>query len=326
MGPVDHLTLSVAPLPAGAKPFDVVGFGESSVDLLTVVDEFPSPDTKLTASWSAILPGGQAATAIVACARQGWRTRYVGCLGSDAWGDLIEEALAGEHVDVAAVRRRGARSRTAIVIVERATGRRTVIEHRDPDQRLHAEEMDASLVTSGRVLLVDATDVEASTAAARAARAAGIPTVVDIDRPGPGVEALLAEIDVLVVTEAFAGAYAGAASIAASLAALASRFRPAVAIATLGSLGSLALCQGREIRTPAPTVRVEDTTGAGDAFRGGFVSGWLRFGPETDLHTLLEYANAGAALNCVGVGAQTALPGREGVDALVTRTYRDQSK
>jgi sugar/nucleoside kinase (ribokinase family) len=73
-------------------------------------------------------------------------------------------------------------------------------------------------------------------------------------------------------------------------------------------------------------VRVEDTTGAGDAFRGGFVSAWLRFGPEAELHTLLEYANAVAALNCLGLGAQTALPGRDAVDALVTGTYRDQSK
>ena len=323
---MDRMSLGVAPLPAAAKPFDVVGLGESSLDLVTVVEHFPAPDTKLVASAFEMLPGGQAATAVTACARQGFRARYVGCLGSDAWGDLIHAALVRERVDVAVVRRRGARSRMAIVIVERATGRRTVIEHRDAEQRLHPEELSAALVTSGRVLLVDGTDVDAATAAARAARAAGIPTVVDIERPGPGVDALLAEIDVLIVTGAFAAAWPGASSVSAGLAALAARFQPAVAIATLGAAGSLARCRGQEIRTPAPTVRVEDTTGAGDAFRGGFVSGWLRFGPDVEVHTLLEYANAVAALNCVGVGAQTALPGRELVDALVTRTYRDQSK
>lgn len=321
-----RVTLALDPPPAAAKPFDLVAFGESSLDLVSVVDHFPAPDTKLTASAFDLLPGGQAATAATACARQGWRSRYVGCLGSDRWGDIVVTGLAAEGVDVAVVRRDGATSRTATVIVEQATGRRTVIEYRDDRQRLRPEDVNPAHVTSGRVLLVDATDVEAATVAARLARAAGIPTIVDVDRGGSGVDTLLAEIDVLVVTASFAAAYARGTSVAAGLAALAARFHPAVVVATVGAAGSLALCQGREIRTRTPAMRVTDTTGAGDAFRGGFVSAWLRFGPDVDVHTLLEYANAVAALNCAGVGAQTALPGRESVDALVTRTYRDQSK
>jgi sugar/nucleoside kinase (ribokinase family) len=79
-------------------------------------------------------------------------------------------------------------------------------------------------------------------------------------------------------------------------------------VATLGSEGSLARFEGREIRTPAITVEVLDTTGAGDAFRGGLASAWLRAGNGAQVDQLLRYANAVAALNCRAVGAQAGLP------------------
>lgn len=317
------ITLTIAPPPAQAKAVDVVCLGESSLDFVAVVDSFPAPDAKVIASTFQAMPGGQAATAAVTCARQGWRTRYVGCLGADAWGDTISSSLTWEGVALSVIRRPEARSRTAVIIVESASGRRTIVEHRDTRQRIGRDEVDPAVLTSGRVLLVDATDPEASTVAAAAARAAGIPTVVDADRQGPDVDALFAEIDVLMVSASFASSSEGPAG---TLRKLTARFRPALAVMTLGAEGSLALAGGRELRTPAPDVPVVDTTGAGDAFRGGFASAWLRFGPEADVRVLLQHANATAALNCGAMGAQGGLPKRELVDALVTRAYGGQSK
>jgi len=272
------------------------------------------------------LPGGQAATAAVACARLGLKSRYVGCLGDDVWANTIASSLAAEGVEVCAVRRAGAHSRSASIIVERPTGRRTVIEHRDPRQRLQLEEVDPGVVSSGRVLLVDATDIEAATRAANIARRSGIPTVVDVDRSQPGVDELLAEIDILIVTSSFATSHTQQADPLTGLRQLSSRFRPALSVVTLGAQGSVAVCDGQEIQTAAPAVPVIDTTGAGDAFRGGFIAGWLRFGSDTPVGVLIEYASAVAALNCGGLGAQQALPNQEVVDALVTRAYRRQSK
>ena len=318
-------SLRVAPLPPGAKPFDVVACGECSLDLVAVVDRLPAPDEKHSIDALELLPGGQAATAAVTCARQRWRARYAGCLGTDEWGAAIEAALRRAGVDVAAVRREGVRSRAAVILVERASGRRSVLEHRDPRLALRPEEVDTDLVTSGRVLIVDAVDVPASLTAARAARAAGIPVVLDLDRVVSGVDALLSSADIVITAESFPRAFTGLPSLEEGLQALADRFHPALAVATLGPAGSLAVMDAREIRTPAPEVRVVDTTGAGDAFRGGFVSGWLRLGAEAGVDTLLEYANATAALSCMGLGAQAALPTREAVDAVVTGITRGQS-
>lgn len=321
------LTLSLRLPPREAKPFDLVAVGESSLDLLAVLDGVAALDTKRPLDQLVTLPGGQAATAAVACARQGWRARYVGCVGTDAWGQSIEAALVREGVDVSAlVHRSDAHSRLAIVLVDRPTGRRTVLEHRDARQRLEAAEVDPSVVTSGRVLLVDATDIDASTVAARRARAAGIPTVVDIDAPAAGMDDLLAQIDVLITSESFPAAVTGAGSVGEGLRRLAVRYGSAITVATLGSAGSLARLGNQEIHTPAPPVAVVDTTGAGDAFRGGFISAWLRFGADAPVDTLLEYANATAALSCQGLGAQAALPTGADVAARVTRGPRGQSK
>ena len=175
-------------LPAGAKAVDVVGLGENSVDLVAVVPRFPRPDTKQTLARLGPLVGGQAATAMVACARLGWRARYLGGVGDDEDGRRVTDALGRAGVDVRVQVRPGIATRRAVVIVEARTGRRAILEHRDPAVALRVDELDPALVTSGRVLLLDARDLEVSCAAARVARAAGVPVVLDVDRAAPGLE------------------------------------------------------------------------------------------------------------------------------------------
>ena len=62
---------------------------------------------------------------------------------------------------------------------------------------------------------------------------------------------------------------------------------------------------------------VVDTTGAGDAFRGGFISGWLRGGDAAEVEDVLRYANAAAALKCRGLGARETSPTPDEVDGLL---------
>ena len=101
------------------------------------------------------------------------------------------------------------------------------------------------------------------------------------------------------------------------LAALARRFQPALVCATLGQEGSLALVAGTEIHTPGFRVPVVDTTGAGDAFRGGFIARWLAGGDRAHVEDVLTYANAVAALKCRALGARTAIPRRAEVEQLL---------
>jgi len=313
------VTFDLALAPSGSVPFDVVGYGESSLDFLAVVPTWPAPDTKVPLRRFIILPGGQTATAVVASARLGCRARYVGVFGDDRWGADIRAAIACSGVDLVAVERRGVSSRTAVVLVDDA-GRRTILERRDPRLSLEAGDVDARVFQSGRILLTDATDVRGALRAARAARQTGTRVMLDVDRPMEdveGVEALLAEADVVIAGGEFAPAYTGRSPMGAALAALEAAHPGKLVISTLGADGSLARFRGREIRTPARPVQVVDTTGAGDAFRGGFAARWIAAGGPVPVDALLEYANAVAGLSCRALGAQAALPTSEDVSRLV---------
>ncbi len=305
------------PSPDG-RPFDAVGFGLNMTDLLVVLERFPAPDSKQPVRRQAYSQGGQAASAMVACARLGWRARYVGCFGDDENGQQGRSSLAAEGVDTSACRvASDTRNGMSVILVEEGTGARTVLWSRDPGLKLQPEDVDPAAVGAGRVLLVDCHDTAASTAAARHARRAGARIVIDVEHVRDGIDALLAEIDLIVTAQDLPAALTGKGTPGAALRAIRDAYHPALVCMTLGAEGSLALIGDAEIRTPGFRVPVVDSTGAGDVFRGGFIAGWLRGGDDAEVEDVLRYANAVAALKCRGLGAREASPTPAEVDALI---------
>ena len=304
-------------LRAEDRPFDVVGFGLNSVDLLAVVAEHPAVNTKQRLQRVTRLPGGQIATAMVTCGRLGWRTSYVGTFGGDELGTLSRQSLIEAGVDVGASRTIAtATNQFAIILVDARSGARTVLWDRHPDLTWEPGDVPEDAVTRGRLLLVDCHETASATQAAKYAREAGVPTVVDVEKVRPGIADLLHQIDVIIAAQDFPCALTGHEDLGRALAEMAHEFGARVVCATLGEHGSLARCGGREIRTPAFQVDCVDTTGAGDVFRGAFIAACLK-SPEADVEDILEYANAVAALNCRALGARGGLPTPAEVDGLL---------
>jgi sulfofructose kinase len=303
--------------PAESKPFDLVGFGENSVDLVAVVAEYPLSNSKQRLQRFARLPGGQIASEMVACARLGLRTRYVGSFGGDDLGALARDTLLREGVDVSAARIVStAANRFAVILVDARSGERTVLWDRHPDLHTNPAQMPEAALTSGRMLVVDCYEAAASTGAARCARDAAVPTMIDVEKVRPGIAELLQNIDVIIATGSFPMELTGCDGLGRALETMGRELGAAIVCATLGDAGSLAWCGGREIRTRAFPVDCVDSTGAGDAFRGAFAAGCLAH-PEGDLEDMLRYANAAAALNCRALGAQTGLPRPDEVERLL---------
>jgi sulfofructose kinase len=304
-------------LPSGSRPFDVVGFGLNSIDLVAVVAEFPHANTKQRLQRFARLPGGQTATALSVCARLGLRASYVGSFGSDHLGTLSRESLVDAGVDVGSARTvQSATNQFAMILVDARSGERTVLWDRDPALATDPLRLPKETITSGRMLLVDCHETAASTQAARWAREAGIPTVADIEKVRPGIADLLQTIDAIIMAQEFPCALTGHEELGRAMQNIARDFGAPVVCVTLGAEGSLAWCQGREIRTPAFPVDCVDSTGAGDAFRGAFAAACLKH-PLDDIETVLSYANAVAALNCRALGARGGLPTAAEVDQLM---------
>src|ERR1700739_3253241 len=111
----------------GANQCDVLAIGLNATDTLIRVPRFPAFDSKTKILSSALLPGGQAATAAVACRRWGLRSRYAGKIGDDAAGRLQREELAREEVEAHLIEVPNCASQLAFIIVDQSNGERTIL-------------------------------------------------------------------------------------------------------------------------------------------------------------------------------------------------------
>ena len=290
------------------KPFDAVGFGLNAVDHLIVVPEYPACDTKVRLVEYMKSPGGQTATTMVALQRLGFKTAYAGRFGSDAEGRFGLSTLKDERVNVDyAEVVEGARNQIAFITIDARTGERTIIWDRDERLAYKPEEAPAEFGALGRVLHLDAHDPPACVRVATAAKAAGTIVSADIDNVYEGLPELLPLIDIMIGSKEFPRRVTGISDQRESLVELHNRFGCAIVGMTLGAAGAMIYCDGQFIESPAfqTAGRCRDTTGAGDAFHGGFLYGLLS---GENLETSLKFGNTVAAIKCSALGARTALP------------------
>ncbi len=287
------------------QPLDVVGVGINVVDYLFRVPRFPQPDTKSDALALTIQGGGLTATAMVACARLGLRTRYIGKFGSDEIGRMAREMLAVEDLDLGgSVQAADAPHRLCVVLVEEGTGHRTIVRHRDARIWLQPEELSHEAVCAGRLLHLDGYEGAAALQTARWARQAGIPVSVDAEDSTERREELFRLTDILIVSHRFGQDLTGKADVIDILHGLV-RLGPACVGVTLGEKGSALLHQGEIVEAPGFPVDVVDTTGAGDVFHGAFLYGLLQGWEAGDI---LRFANAVSALKCTCLGGRAGIP------------------
>ena len=298
---------------------DVLGIGLNATDTLLLVPEFPPFAGKVPFRNELLSPGGQVATAIVACANLGLRARYVGTVGDDLRGDIQRQSLEGTGVDTSGlILRKGCPNQTAYIVIDERSGERTVLWHRADCLRLRPSEIRAEDITNARMLHIDGYDTEAAIYAARIAREHGIPVSLDVDTVYPGFEAVLEYVDYLVAGSGWPAKWTGESDPFVALSRLQHEYEMAVAAMTLGEFGSLALHKDRWHYSAAFEVTCVDTTGAGDVFHGAFCYAILEGMP---LEKALEFSNAAAALNCTAIGARGHVPTRADVDSLITTAY-----
>jgi len=280
---------------------DIVAIGLNATDTLIRVPRFPAFDSKTKILSSCTLPGGQAATAAIACHRWGLRSRYVGKIGDDAAGRLQREEFAREGIDAHLIEVVNCASQLAFIIVDQETGERTILWQRDDRLDLRAEELPRDWIRAARLVHVDGHPCAPATAAARWAREAGAVVTADLDNLYPGIDELLKHVDFMISSHEFPERLLGIPDILESLPEISCRFRCRVAGATLGRDGVLTWDGTQFHYCPAFRVSSVDTTGAGDVFHAGFAYSLLR---GDTLPVILEFACAAAGLNCAALGAR----------------------
>ena len=293
-----------------SQTVDVVGVGLNATDTLIPVAHYPARGAKVEIRPTTILPGGQTATAVVACQQWGLRTRYVGKVGGDSAAALHAAEFSRLGVEAHLLTAPDCPSQQAFILID-DSGERTVLWRRDHRLALRPEELHRDWIIHARALHLDGHDTAAAAQAAAWARAAGVPVIADLDELYPGVEALLPNVDYLITSRDIPGKLAATDDLHHSLPVVHRRFGCRLTAATLGIDGVLAWDGAQFHYAPAFHVDTVDTTGAGDLFHAGFIYALLQGWP---LQKQLDFACAAAALNCTAVGARggiTPLPAIE---------------
>jgi sugar/nucleoside kinase (ribokinase family) len=299
--------------------FDVVGVGLNATDTLLIVPHFPAYAGKVPFTQEIISPGGQVASALVACASLGLATKYIGTIGEDERGRIQRESLEGTGINLDHVQIRRCPNQSAYILIDQSTGERTVLWRREECLRINPDEISEEQITCARLLHIDGHDTPAVAHAAAIARRHKIPVTVDVDTIYHGFDHVLPNIDYLIASSEFPPAWTGVNDPFRALAALQDEYGMYAAAMTLGAHGSLARVDGRFHYAPAFVVNCVDTTGAGDVFHGAFCYAVLQRMP---IGEALEFSNAMAALNCTALGARGGIRSAADVRALMARAER----
>jgi ribokinase len=297
----------------------VVVVGSFVRDLSFRCASFPSAGETVLGTFASG-PGGKGSNQAVAAARAGAKTRFIGAVGRDTLGS---EALAfhrSEGIDSRLAFKKGASTGAAAILVD-AAGQNEIIVAIGASAVLRPADAPAGLLKGAKVVICQG---EANNAvnlhAFRLARKCGARSVLNPAPMGPGFDRrILAFTDILIPNETEFEALTGhrPAKGLEAIHRLARRLGVATVIVTLSKKGCLVSTQSGWTAIPGHRVRAVDTTGAGDAFVGGFAAGLVHF--HGDLVKAARYGNATAALSVTRAGTAPSMPQRREILRLLAR-------
>lgn len=297
----------------------VVVVGSFVQDLTFRCTEFPGPGQTILGKF-ATGPGGKGSNQAVAAARAGVATRFIGAVGEDAFALGAKKFHAAEGIDTRLLAKPGHATATAGILVDRA-GRNQIVVAIGASAQLRPRDVPASLLAGARVVVAQhEASLTTNAHVFRTARRAGATTLLNPAPMRADFDAsILRLVDVLIPNESEFVALARQLGLTSTLdeAALAQipdaqlhtlcrGFGVPIVILTLGARGCLVSLPDRGTRLPAHRVKVVDSTGAGDAFVGGFAAGLVKF--AGDPLAAAHFASAVAALSVTKFGTAPAMP------------------
>jgi sugar/nucleoside kinase (ribokinase family) len=310
-------------LSSPSNALDLVVVGDCNPDLvITGADVTPAfGQAEKLVDGISLMIGGSAAITAVAAARLGLRVALVAAIGDDPAGRLMLSLLAAERVDTSAVLVRAAMPTAMTTVLSTgadrailtALGAMTSLTAADvpplPARHLHVSSyflLERSLGPGLPRLLAGA-------------RGRGLTTSLDTNYDPAGrwgdqaLRETLAQTDVFLPNEAEALGITGESDVGRAVAALDRVVRGHV-VAKLGPRGALCGPDGPVVSVPR--VRPVDTTGAGDCFNAGLITGLL---DGLSLPRAAALACAAGALSTAAVGGTGAVVDRAAAERLSAR-------
>jgi sugar/nucleoside kinase (ribokinase family) len=306
------------------RHLDLLVVGDVNPDVL-VVDPDPVPvfgQVERIVREVRITMGGSSSIMACGAARLGLDVGFCGVVGDDDAGRLALQLLRERDVDVSACRVEAA-TPTAVTVVLARDDDRAILTSLGTIGSLTADDVPVALVARARHLHVGSTALQPRLRTGlaglfRHARSSGTTSSFDAnwdpDERWEDLDPLLASVDVCFPNLAEGRIWTGrsdpedVARAIVDRAAAAGRdaeARPLTVALKLGAEGAMALLGDEVVRAAAPPVDVVDTTGAGDSFDAGFVTGLLR---GWSLERTLAFAVACGSASTRAIGGIEAQP------------------
>lgn len=304
------------------KPIVILGIFVA--DTAYRADRMPKMGETILGRTFVLGPGGKGSNQAVAAAMAGGRTHFITRLGKDDFAAIARSTWAKAGVQPEVTEDGESYTGAAFIFLEEATGNNAIIVAPGAAARITPEDLDAKagLIQGASVFV---TQLEQPIPAARRglelARAAGVRTILN---PAPAADlddALLSLCDFVTPNESEAEALTGlpVASVAdAEKAADALLARGVGAcVITLGGNGALYRDRTRSVHVPVISAGpVVETTGAGDAFNGGFA---VALSEGMDVVEAVRFGCATAGISVTRPGTAPAMPTRAEIEGLLAR-------
>ena len=287
----------------------IVGIGANVFDTLYNVPSYPTEDTKMRATASKSAGGGPVATGLVAAAKLGAKTAYIGVLSDDNGGKFLQEDFEkyGVATDLISVMS-GYRSFASVLWLCADKATRTCVFDKGDLPALELNEKQKQAVKDAALLMVDGNELDAAVEAAKLARESGVKVLYDCGGLYPNVERLLAHTDIMIPSEEFSLGHTGCETVEEAAKKLFETYHPEVVVITQGKVGGILYDGNKVVNYPAFTVAAVDTNGAGDVFHGAFAAAVIM---GYDYLKCCRFASAVSALKCTGIGARESAPDLE---------------
>ncbi|MBX7459869.1 adenosine kinase [Qipengyuania huizhouensis] len=317
--------------------YDVVAIGNAIVDVMapcedelieelglakggmTLVDTERAQELYDAMGRATEISGGSAANTLAGMAALGAQCAFVGQVAKDQLGDIFAHDIRAVGIDFDTTPREGDPPTARCLIFVTPDGERTMNTFLGASQFLPPAALDEELIASAGVLYLEGYlwDPEEPRSAMRRAidvsRGAGRKVAFTasesfvIERHGDDFRALIEEgkIDILFVNEHELATLTGKPDFEAGLDAL--KGKVPTLVATRSAKGAVVIADGERAEVPAePIAKVVDTTGAGDLFAAGFLSGHTR---GEDLETCLRMGAicAGEIISHIGARSEKDL-------------------
>jgi sugar/nucleoside kinase (ribokinase family) len=306
-------------IPAALTPSSrrVLCVGDMTVDIFAApMPALPEPGEVRLTERMAVFPGGNALNTAVALCRLGEAATFFGCVGDDAFGDLLLGELSKLGLDLRGVTRESGCDTPTTLIYRAQNEDRRYISSLGAGERFTGKNVPAELIPDRGVVLaagflkLRAWDDAALAGLFREARRRGCTTVLNVCIPSQaGIDPcrclrLLPLVDVFVPNEDEARVLTGAGQPAGQARVLRDAGAGAVII-TRGARGLFAEDSQQTVEMGAFAVPLVDPTGCGDCFTAGVIASLLQ---QWKFAPMLEFASALGALAATALGSTSAVP------------------